>query len=134
MRLWSIPGGPAHCVEWAFPRTATSPWNRSGGASSPTGFMRIESAVTVAWALTYSPPCPLRLNPAPGSKEQILCLPMPHSHLECGRLFAGGRGQNALKFPSPDMKWHTRLRKSIDRLGHNPPSERRQTPFSQLRR
>jgi len=78
--------------------------------------------------------CPLRLNPAPGSKEQILCPPMPHSHLECGRLFAGGRGQNALKFPSPDMKWHTRLRKSIVRLGHNPPSERRQTPFSQLRR
>jgi len=45
MRLWSIPGGPAHCVEWAFPRTATSPWNRSGGASFPIGFMRIESAV-----------------------------------------------------------------------------------------
>jgi len=73
-------------------------------------------------------------NLAVVGEEQILCLPMPHSHLECGRLFAGGRGQNALKFPSPDMKWHTRLRKSIVRLGHNPPSERRQTPFSQLRR
>lgn len=134
MRLWSIPGGPAHCVEWAFPRTATSPWNRSGGASFPTGFMRIESAVTVGWALTYNPPCPLRLNPGPGSKRQIFFLPMTHSHPRGGHLFAGDRGPNALKFPSRDMNWHTLLRKSIVRLGHNPPSERRRTPFSQLRR
>jgi len=119
---------------WDVIHPTTGPGSFVETPSFPIGFMRIESAVTVAWALTYSPPCPLKLNPAPGSKEQILCLPMPHSHLECGRLFAGGRGQNALKFPSPDMKWHTRLRKSIVRLGHNPPSERRQTPFSQLRR
>jgi len=77
---------------------------------------------------------PFEAESGSGIEGADTLLPMLHSHLECGRLFAGGRGQNALKFPSPDMKWHTRLRKSIVRLGHNPPSERRQTPFSQLRR
>jgi len=70
----------------------------------------------VAWALTYSPPCPLRLNPALGSKEQILCLPMPTRTWSAVASSRRPRTER-VEFPSPDMKWHTRLRKSIVRLG-----------------
>jgi len=119
MRLWPFRAGRRIAVEW-HSTTATSPWT-GVAARAVHRLHAYRVRLTVGWALNYSPPCPEAESGSGIEGADTLPFPMPHSHLECGRLFAGG-AEKRVEISIPNMKWHTGCGKSIVRLGHNPHS------------